>query len=250
MSKTKRVKIDSLLQEEHRLALIKSNELKASYNISIRKIQRSIGKKNRNYDKVLNSFLSTVIFAQYEAGTGVCIDKCGTILTCAHCVEFGLNSIKVVLTPLGIIYEARCIKYDTECDLALLQVISSDIDFSYISVIDFNVENNDSVMCFGQAGQDDLETTKAKVKTNYPYLEVSKGYYLGLNLDCTDPYDNKDIGQMSHSAWTYWGHSGAPLISTTEGLLLALHSSWDSDTETRHGIPLCAILKFLSLPLQ
>lgn len=28
---------------------------------------------------------STLIFAQHEAGTAVCIDSCGWILTCAHC---------------------------------------------------------------------------------------------------------------------------------------------------------------------
>jgi hypothetical protein len=48
-----------------------------------------------------------------------------------------------------------------------------------------------------------------------------------------------------HDAWTYWGHSGAPLVSEKDGTLVGLHSSWDDQTAMRHGIPKVAIWEFL-----
>ena len=59
-----------------------------------------------------------------------------------------------------------------------------------------------------------------------------------------DINDNREIGQLVHSCWTYWGHSGAPIIH--RGKLIGLHSSWDDETGTRHGVHLLAILEFLN----
>jgi hypothetical protein len=61
-----------------------------------------------------------------------------------------------------------------------------------------------------------------------------------------DPQDNSEIGTLKHDAWTYWGHSGAPLLRRVDGSLLGLHSSWDDSTAMRHGVPLVAIKSFLS----
>ncbi|KAJ7240874.1 hypothetical protein B0H12DRAFT_1134356 [Mycena haematopus] len=60
-----------------------------------------------------------------------------------------------------------------------------------------------------------------------------------------DPHDNSEIGTLRHDAWTYWGHSGAPLIDEAEGTLVGLHSSWDDETAMRHGVPHAAIQAFL-----
>jgi hypothetical protein len=60
-----------------------------------------------------------------------------------------------------------------------------------------------------------------------------------------DPQDNSEIGTLKHDAWTYWGHSGAPLLRRGDGSLLGLHSSWDDRTAMRHGVPLVAIKAFL-----
>lgn len=32
---------------------------------------------------------------------------------------------------------------------------------------------------------------------------------------CKDLHNNEEIGALKHDCWTYWGHSGAPLLSTT-----------------------------------
>lgn len=60
-----------------------------------------------------------------------------------------------------------------------------------------------------------------------------------------DPHANSEIGTMVHDAWTYWGHSGAPLLRVQDGSLVGLHSSWDHETAMRHGVPLVAIRYFL-----
>lgn len=43
----------------------------------------------RNETHLTNALKATLIFAQYEAGTAVCIDAKGSVLTCSHC--FGEN---------------------------------------------------------------------------------------------------------------------------------------------------------------
>lgn len=61
-----------------------------------------------------------------------------------------------------------------------------------------------------------------------------------------DVQDNADIGSLEHDCWTYWGHSGAPLIAAESGEVIGLHSSWDDETGMRKGIGWEAIDAFLS----
>lgn len=61
----------------------------------------------------------------------------------------------------------------------------------------------------------------------------------------TSAQDNSEIGALMHDCWTYWGHSGAPLVEVRSGLLVGLHSSWDEDTDMRRGIGGEAIGAFL-----
>eukprot|EP01035_Chromulina_nebulosa_P018882 gene18882-24674_t len=100
---------------------------------------------------------------------------------------------------------------------------------------------NSSLLCFGQPGRDDLES-EVDCKTNYPIISVSKGKYIGCLEG--DIFDNFEIGKLKHSCWTYWGHSGAPLFDSS-GLIIGIHSSWDSDTCTRHGIHCEALISFI-----
>ena len=52
-----------------------------------------------------------------------------------------------------------------------------------------------------------------------------------------------------HSAWTYYGTSGGGLFF--RGVLVGLHSSWDSATATRHGVHYRAMQSMLhALPQQ
>ena len=102
---------------------------------------------------------------------------------------------------------------------------------------------NTPIMCIGQPGRDDLESLSAR-KTKYNLIKVSVGSFHGMLMRGCDPHDNSTIGTLKHDAWTYWGHSGVPLLQQSDGTLVGLHSSWDDVTLMRHGIPLLAIARF------
>ncbi|CAD6447775.1 2303cfb5-d1fa-4227-90b3-8b377ecb0daf [Sclerotinia trifoliorum] len=212
---------------------------------------------------ILNSMKSTLIFAQYEAGTAVCIDPIGWILTCSHCIgeteeECRKNPRRWLLYYTGLAIEVECRVWDPKRDLALLKVISIEVDdensentipqFSYVNLATQLPETNTSIICIGQPGSDDLESSNDR-KTKYKLIEVSEGLFHGM-MSGKDPQDNEEIGTLKHDAWTYWGHSGAPLLRNDNGLLIGLHSSWDDQTAMRHGIPVVAIRTFLEMHLR
>ncbi|KAI9645355.1 hypothetical protein NHQ30_006092 [Ciborinia camelliae] len=207
---------------------------------------------------VRNSLGSTLIFAQYEAGTAVCVDPAGWILTCSHCCgetekECQENPRRWLLFYTGLAVEVECRAWDPKRDLALLKVITIEIgddnidntipQFSYVELPTQPPKPNTPIICIGQPGSDDLESAGNR-KTKYNLFEVSEGLFRGMMPE-KDPQDNSKIGSLKHDAWTYWGHSGAPLLGAEGGLLIGLHSSWDDQTAMRHGIPLVAIKEFL-----
>jgi hypothetical protein len=58
-------------------------------------------------------------------------------------------------------------------------------------------------------------------------------------------YTNLDDGLfIHHSAWTYWGHSGAPLFNEG-GQVVGLHCAWDDHNGMRHGQKLCHLIKIV-----
>jgi hypothetical protein len=148
--------------------------------------------------------------------------------------------------------QVECSVWDSKRDLALLKVIAIETKegtagstpiFPYIPLSTNELSYKMPVLCFGQPGRDDLESTSAR-KTKYNLIEVSEGTFRGM-VKGVDPQDNSEIGALMHDAWTYWGHSGAPLVSEKDGALVGMHSSWDDQTVMRHGIPRVAIWEFL-----
>ena len=80
-----------------------------------------------------------------------------------------------------------------------------------------------------------------------------------VEKDRTFLQDNSDIGALIHDCWTYWGHSGGPIIflpespssntsSTSSSLSMpivgGLHSSWDFTNGNRHGVHIECIWGF------
>ncbi|RHZ56262.1 S1 family peptidase [Aspergillus thermomutatus] len=203
---------------------------------------------------------STLIFAQHEAGTAVCIHPDGWILTCAHCfgeteAEWQLNRRKWLLYFTGEAVQVECAAWDARRDLALARItalerpapaasqVNLSPSFAYVTLAPPSASLRAEIICIGQPGSDDLESPTPR-KTAYDLIEISQGRLRGLIADA-DPHDNTEIGALRHDAWTYWGHSGAPLLRLTDGGLLGLHSSWDDSTAMRHGVPLVAIRVFL-----
>jgi hypothetical protein len=213
-----------------------------------------------------NALESTLIFSQREAGTAVCINGAGWLLTCAHCFgdteaewkSSANNRRKWLLFYTGLAVQAECQIWDIKRDLALLKIVavessvpSKDLNDEVTNVPTFpsvplssrSASFKTPIACIGQPGRDDLESVGGGL-TPYNLVEVSEGMVHGM-IAGADPQDNSVIGTLKHDAWTYWGHSGAPLLREKDGTLIGLHSSWDDQTAMRHGIPLVAITGFL-----
>jgi len=207
---------------------------------------------------IRNALEATLIFAQYEAGTAVCINRAGWVLTCAHC--FGdtekeyqeSDKRKWLLFYNGLAVQTECRDWDGKRDLALLKIIAIESRqvkagesplIASVPISEASPSYKMPILCIGQPGRDDLESTLDR-RTKYNLVEVSEGKFRGMVRDA-DPQDNSEIGTLMHDAWTYWGHSGAPLIRESDGTLIGLHSSWDDKTAMRHGIPQVAIKDFL-----
>lgn len=150
----------------------------------------------------------------------------------------------------------ECRAWDGVRDLALLKIIAVESDvgkageiprFCSVSLYEGKMGYKIPILCIGQPGRDDLESKESK-KTTYNLVEVSEGTFRGM-VKGADPQDNSEIGTLMHDAWTYWGHSGAPLLREADGKLVGLHSSWDDMTAMRHGVPGVAIKEFLMMHL-
>jgi hypothetical protein len=206
---------------------------------------------------------ATLVFAQEEAGTAVCVSPSGFLLTCSHCVaesadEFDHLKNHWLLFASGRVVRARCVAWDPKRDLALLQITaartvssatgtsgeSGTASFPYISIATSPPKFRARLLCIGHPGSEDLEAAVPGIKTNYDVLHASTGVFRG-HAKGQDLQDNSEIGALQHDCWTYWGHSGAPLVHEASGMLVGLHSSWDDQTAMRRGIPLEAMQQFL-----
>jgi hypothetical protein len=213
---------------------------------------------------------ATLVFAQPEAGTAVCVDPSGLLLTCSHCVAETASDLDPAKThwllfASGTIVAARCVAWDGRSDLALLRVIATQqgpcqtqdgglsVSFSFlfpaVAVADRPPKLGAKLVCVGHPGSEDLEAARPGVRTGYDVLHLSEGRYRGC-AEGQDPGDNSEIGALKHDCWTYWGHSGAPLLERSGGRLVGLHSSWDDDTGMRRGVPLETIREFLEKNME
>jgi len=212
---------------------------------------------------LVNAVSSTLVFAQREAGTAVCVSSSGLLLTCSHCVAesedvLDLAKFQRLLFADGRVVKATCVGYDGKRDLALLQIVAaqspplSDLTtadetetsaFPAIALAETLPRRNTPLFCIGHPGPEDFEVDRPGVATGYDVLHISEGRHRGLAVG-QDVHDNSEIGALKHDCWTYWGHSGAPLINE-QGLLVGLHSSWDDSTGMRRGVAWEAVKAFL-----
>ncbi|KAF7551236.1 hypothetical protein G7Z17_g5185 [Cylindrodendrum hubeiense] len=194
---------------------------------------------------------ATLVFAQEEAGTAVCISPDGVILTCAHCIaekpsELDLNALHTLLFASGSVISARTVAWDPVRDLALLIIAEAEDSrpFPFIRLASSAPKKGAQLLCIGHPGSEDLESTVPGLQTGYDTLVLSTGTFRGLATG-QDPQDNSDIGALAHTCWTYWGHSGAGLVDRRTGALVGLHSSWDDETGMRRGVPWEAVDAFV-----
>lgn len=199
--------------------------------------------------------ISTFVFAGQSAGTAVCISPAGLLLTCSHCVAESRAELKSkirfwLITSDGHPVQAKCVAWDPKRDIALLQIVTASSlfardGFPFARISKSPPKHNARLLCVGHPGSEDFEAATSGVPTGYDVLHISEGRFRGL-APGQDIQDNSDIGALQHDCWTYWGHSGAPLIERSTGKLIGMHSSWDDQTGMRRGVALEAITAFLS----
>ncbi|KAK4446414.1 trypsin-like cysteine/serine peptidase domain-containing protein [Podospora aff. communis PSN243] len=197
---------------------------------------------------------AALVFAQAEAGTAVSIHPSGLLLTCAHCIaetssELDLAKTHYLLFASGTVVAAKCIDWDGKRDLALLRITAAQRGaagelFPSMEIAEEAPKVGTKLLCVGHPVSEDLECEKEGVATGYDVLHVSKGAFRGY-ADGQDLHDNEDIGALMHDCWTYWGHSGAPLVEVKTGKLIGVHSSWDDETGMRRGVGIEAIREFV-----
>ncbi|RKU47557.1 hypothetical protein DL546_006699 [Coniochaeta pulveracea] len=241
------ISVTRLPRADHNLLLTKHDLLKS----------QSINVPQDLKRRAPDAASATLIFAQQEAGTAVCIHPSGLLLTCAHCIAKEAADVKPektfwLLFASGTVVGARCVAWDQHRDLALLRIVAAagvddssvTVAFPAVQVADYRPLLGAQLVCIGHPGSEDFEAAEPGVKTGYDVLHLSTGTFHGY-AEGQDLQDNSDIGALKHDCWTYWGHSGAPLLERDSGRLVGLHSSWDDETGMRRGIALEALKEFL-----
>lgn len=169
------------------------------------------------------------------SGSGVCINARGDILTNAH-VAIELGRPVYVQFPDGGRMVAKCFAVNQRLDLALVGV-QSDHAFAHVPLASRPAKSNTPVMCIGNPAEQHPDG----LPSSYAAFSVS----IGRIVDhAPQPLGDQTLGRTQHDAWTYWGHSGAPLFNDA-GHIVALHNSWEASAGTRHAVPIEAILHFL-----
>lgn len=190
-----------------------------------------------------NSLESCIHLVQDEFGSGFCVDSRGFFVTCYHCVEKKKNC--TIIFPSGEISEAVVAYKDKSLDLALLKIENSKRTYMYLNVATETAEKGTKIFCIGNPCNEDLEHEKKGIKTNYLPFFISFGKVQDYTKDRIYGKVKSGLGPLIHSCWTYWGHSGAPILNY-DGKVVGVHNSWDDKNGNRHGLSVETIIEFMN----
>jgi hypothetical protein len=196
---------------------------------------------------------------QPAAGTAVLLSP-RLALTCAHCVSAEgdapesadsedseasasegaaptrVGRLKLLLTFSGAVLAARCVAVDEGADLALLRVEAAGggpLPEAFPRVLRACERSpwGARVVCNGNPSEFNGEAAReTRIRFAPPVFHTSGGRLVGATASA-----QRGLGGSEHTCWTYWGHSGAPLLDA-EGRVVGLHNSWDPGTGTRHAV--------------
>lgn len=189
---------------------------------------------------------SCIHIVQDEFGSGFCFDPRGYILTCQHCIANTKKANFKLIFPNGELVDAIVMTSDKKLDLAVLKIIGPIREYPFLRLSEKLPGKGTKIFCIGQPAYEDLETEETGRKTNYTPFYLSSGKVQGYEKDLVYCSKKNGLGPLKHSCWTYWGHSGSPIISF-DGLVVGVHNSWDESTGTRHGLSVETLQKFTKI---
>lgn len=101
-------------------------------------------------------------------------------------------------------------------------------------------QSGDDLVCIGNPSSIDLEAVSSTKKIRN--IEFSpRTWHTSVGR-----VESRHEGQlMTHSCWTYWGHSGAPLFNR-EGRIVGLHCAWDDTSGVRQAQGLDTLIATLA----
>lgn len=117
---------------------------------------------------------------------------------------------------------------------------------------------NTRVVCIGNPFDVDLECPEGETPRPMGFTPfwVSAGVLQGRLLTWKESAAKENLGRQRHSCWTYWGHSGAPLLrpvfhddpdgdeNSMQVEVVGIHNSWDDTNGQRHAVSLEDIQQF------
>ena len=254
--------IDSVPPFAHLLIAGRSSLAEDERGLAAKKADR--GEALHRLYNVLHRAMDAAVH-MVPSGSGIHIGQ-GFVLTCAHCIDHdddededeekdaseSLNGnkrkgrAKPIVTARGVVSTGVCVAVDEGNDLALLRLpaVPEGLDMLALASDGSDVAGT-PVLALGNPFDWDLEgpTGAQPRKNGFNPFWVSGGQIQGP-IPFAKARD-KGVGAQRHSCWTYWGHSGCPIIDGC-GNILALHSSWDDSNGQRHGLPLSTIRAFLA----
>ncbi len=205
------------------------------------------------------------------SGSGVYLGR-GLILTCCHCVDHDdddeeddeeggekkIGRIVELVNARGQTFGSICIDACSDVDLAILQIPQEKMKSVSLTSMGPAKRGSDKdgtdIFALGNPCDTDLETSgegnNMRSKNGfYPFCASQGKLERKISAEEANSYG---LGKLIHSAWTYWGHSGCPLVSVGEqdgrnaAFIMGIHNSWDDRNGNRHGVPLDEIWSFIS----
>ena len=151
--------------------------------------------------------------------------------------------LQTVMFPNGLVFLAKCVAVTESSDgmsdtaaLRLIAVVNTrslenlqSLPCAHLASTPPSVNTN--VLCIGNPSSIDLESrVRKKINFSPATWHSSVGRIVSVM-----PHK-----LVTHSCWTYWGHSGAPMFDES-GDVVGLHCAWDDHT----GARLCQRLETL-----
>jgi len=174
------------------------------------------------------------------------------VLTCAHCVpRCDVGALNVVVAADGSVATSVCVAVDEVADVALLEMsvkpdsILEVLPVADLAAADFAASLPRNVLVCGNP------VSPGRSGHRYLPFQFSTGTAEQVAKGDIDPaVPNRgfgygaELGGLKHNAWTFWGHSGSPLVDTASGEVVGIHNSWDPSNGKRHAVSLPIIRRF------